>query len=82
VPKYELVEPVSAVANDSEGTRIIHIPRGVVLEIPDSEKASGLVDAVLAKPVLVESVDEGARVSVFIQDVRQRSKLIQNGTGV
>jgi hypothetical protein len=65
---YELREAMVAVSRDEDGhTKIITLPAGAVLTVERITLQSGLVDAQW----------DDRTVSVFIQDLKTRSGLVQ-----
>jgi hypothetical protein len=64
---YRLKAAIVGVERCSTGMRITNIERGTVLTIPDTDKESGMI----------EIVYQGRYVSVFLEDVRERSERVE-----
>jgi hypothetical protein len=68
---YRLSASIAGVEQSAKGLHIIQISAGEVLNLPELDKESGLVELVF----------HGHNVSVFAQDLRVRSSRIDEGDG-
>jgi hypothetical protein len=64
VPAYGLKSGVVGVERSASGMHITNIVTGTILQIPDTDREVGMI----------EIVYQGRNVSVFLQDVRERSE--------
>jgi hypothetical protein len=68
MPSYRLSASIAGVEHSSTGLHIIQIAAGEVIDFPEIERESGLVDLVF----------HGHNVTVFAQDLRLRSNRIDD----
>ena len=66
VSRYRLKSGIAGVEHSSTGMHLTHILSGAILEIPDTERESGMIEIVYG----------GRNVSVFLPDVRERAERV------
>jgi hypothetical protein len=66
VPTYRLRSAIMAVARSRVGMQIDQIPKGALLEIPDTERNG-----------MIEIIYDGRSMLVFLQDVRERGERVK-----
>lgn len=63
---FRLKAPITAVAFTADGLCVMRISPGVIVQIPDIDRETGMI----------ETVCSGRRISLFIQDVRKHGERI------
>ncbi len=61
---YRLKSAIVGVEHSAAGMHVTHIASGTIVTIPDTDRESGMI----------EIVYEGRNVSVFLQDLTERSE--------